>query len=358
MIDHRTVIGIAGYGRFGRTLAELLLDSGRKLCAYDPGGEVPPSIRAESPAALARGAKIVILAVPLPLFRAALLELRPHLTPEHTVLDVGSVKVMPARVMGELLGDAVPWVATHPLFGPTSLALGERPLRVAICPNPRHPHAVQAVTELYRAIGCAPFDQDPDEHDRTMAYTHALTYFVTKGMLDIGVDRINEAPPSFRAMAQTIAAVRSDAGHLFSALHRENPHAPRARQELLGALTAANELLNQAQTRIAIPVELPHPGAGESDPDAELRHVRDGIDACDRELLALLERRARLSIRAGEVKAESGRDVRDRGRERQLLFDRKSWATELGLDDEAVDDIFGAILRFSRRIQHLDRRES
>jgi prephenate dehydrogenase len=188
-----------------------------------------------------------------------------------------------------------------------------------------------------------------------MAYTHALTYFVTKGMLDIGVDRITEAPPSFRAMAQTIEAVRSDAGHLFSALHRENPYAAGARERLLAALAAVDRTLDEEETQIAIPVGLPHPAAGEPDRDEELERIREGIDGCDRELMALLERRARLAIRAGEVKATRGRQVRDPGRERQLLTDRKSWATELGLDEEAVDDIFGAILRFSRRIQQMDR---
>jgi prephenate dehydrogenase len=347
-------VAIAGFGRFGRALGELLLDAGATIRAFDPRGEVPADVRVDGPAALVRGAGFVVLAVPLPLTRAALAQLRPHLTAGHTVLDVGSVKVMPSEAMAELLGDAVPWVATHPLFGPTSLALGERPLRVVVCPNERHPAAVERVTALYRAIGCTPFFQEPDHHDRTMAYTHALTYFVTKGMLDIGVDRITEAPPSFRAMAQTIEAVRSDAGHLFSALHRENPYAPGARERLLAALAAVDRTLDEEE-EIAIPVGLPHPAAGEPDHDEELDQIRDSIDGCDRELLALLERRARLAIRAGEVKATRGRQVRDPARERRLLSDRKSWATELGLDEEAVDDIFGAILRFSRRIQHVER---
>lgn len=345
-------VGILGFGRFGRAFGQLLLDAGGQVRAYDPRGDLPTDVRADSPEALVRGAIFVVLAMPLPSIRAVLSQLRPHLTGQHTVLDVGSVKVMPAEVMSELLGDAVPWVATHPLFGPTSLAQGERPLRVVVCPNERHPDAVERVKGLYHAIGCETFSQEPDDHDRIMAYTHALTYFVTKGMLEIGVDRITEAPPSFRAMALTIEAVRSDAGHLFSALHRENPYAASARERLLAALAAVDRSLDEEETEIAIPVTLPHPSAGEPDRDEELVRIREGIDGCDRELLALLERRARLAIRAGEIKASLDRQVRDPGRERQLLSDRKSWAAELGLDQEAVDDIFGAILRFSRRIQH------
>jgi prephenate dehydrogenase len=252
--------------------------------------------------------------------------------------------------MAEILGETVPWVATHPLFGPTSLAQGERPLRVAICPNPRHPEAVERVAGLYRAIGCTPFQQEEHLHDRTMAYTHALTYYVTKGMLDIGVDLIPQTPPSFRAMAQTIEAVRSDAGHLFSALHRENPYAAEARERLLGALVAVDQTLNEEETQISIPVGVRRP-----ERDEEFEQIRDAIDLCDRDLLAALETRARLALRAGEAKARRGRQVRDLARERQLLADRREWAAELGLDDEAVNDIFGAILRFSRRIQRTGR---
>jgi prephenate dehydrogenase len=349
MID---TVAIVGFGRFGRALGQLLLDAGARVRAYDPQGDLPADVRADSPETLVRGAAFVVLATPLASIRTALSQLRPHLTAGHTVLDVGSVKVMPAEAMSESLGDEVPWVATHPLFGPTSLASGERPLRVVVCPSALHPDAVERVKGLYHAIGCETVSLEPDEHDRTMAYTHALTYFVTKGMLEIGVDRIPEAPPSFRAMALTIEAVRSDAGHLFSALHRENPYAAGARERLLAALAAVDRSLEEEETEIAIPVELPHPAAGEPDRDEELERIRGGIDGCDRELLAILERRARLAIRAGEIKASLERQVRDPGRERQLLSDRKSWAAELGLDQEAVDDIFGAILRFSRRIQH------
>ena len=37
---------------------------------------------------------------------------------------------------------------------PTSLALGERPLRVIVCPNDVHPRAVEAAAALYRRVGC------------------------------------------------------------------------------------------------------------------------------------------------------------------------------------------------------------
>ena len=94
--------------------------------------------------------------------------------------------------MSRILGDAVPWVGTHPLFGPTSVALGENPLVAVVCPNSTHPEAHHRARSLYERIGCRVVEMDPDSHDRLMAKTHALAFFVAKGMLDAGVPG---APP-------------------------------------------------------------------------------------------------------------------------------------------------------------------
>ena len=169
-----------------------------------------------------------MLAVPVPRTREALESLRPHLGPDQVVLDVGSVKVHPYADLEAVLGDEIPWVATHPLFGPLSLALAERPLRVVVCPSPRHPGPLRAPSELYRRIGCEVIEQTPESHDRVMAHTHALTFFVAKGMLDAGAGmEVPFAPPSFQAISRTIETVRSDAGHLFAAIQRRTPSPPR-----------------------------------------------------------------------------------------------------------------------------------
>ena len=139
---------IIGYGRFGAALGELLQEAGIGHRAYDPdGARVPAEVRAQSVAEVVRGARFVVLAVPVPRIADAVASVQPHLREDHIVTDVCSVKMLPTEVLRARLGDARPWVATHPLFGPTSLALGERPLRVVVCPNDLHPEAVAAVRD-------------------------------------------------------------------------------------------------------------------------------------------------------------------------------------------------------------------
>jgi prephenate dehydrogenase len=314
-------IAILGYGRFGQALTALVLDAGRPLRVYDPATAVPEEVRADSAADAVRGAVVVVPAVPVDAFHAVLEQIRPALAPAHVVCDVTSVKRGAVESMQQLLGDDVPWVATHPLFGPASIARGERPLRVVVCPDTPHPAAAAAARELYTAIGCRVIDQDSAAHDRVMADTHALAFFVAKGMLAIGAgDDAEAVPPSFQAMATTINTVRSDAGHLFYPIQQGNPFAPDARERLLDALGRIHRELAEASQAegggapageaLAIPAAGPPPALGET---------RDAIDALDRRIVALLAQRAQLATRAARVKAAEGRAVQDPAREQALL---------------------------------------
>lgn len=363
-------VAILGYGRFGRALGQLLSEAGIPHRAYDPvPGSVPEEFRADSLRDLAMRPKpnFVVVAVPVPRIRSALLDMHPLLvasssSPSPIVFDVGSVKVGPAAALDEVLGDEVPWVATHPLFGPLSLALAERPLRVVLCPARAHPSAAASVRELYESIGCEVVEQTPESHDRVMAHTHALTFFVAKGMIDAGAGmEVPFAPPSFQAIARTIETVRSDAGHLFAAIARDNPFAAEARKQLVQALGAIDRALDAQGTAPS-----GHVGhVGDASPDStgafsipdlgerspELRQTREHIDAVDREIVRLLAQRAGLSQRAARAKAVLGAPVLDPTREAEVMGARRAWAEELKVDPDAVADVFRAIMTMSRRAQ-------
>ena len=346
-----STIAILGHGRFGAAFGALLEEAGERVRAFDPGADIPEARRAGSLPELCAGADLVVLAVPVVRLDGVLAALRPHLRPDQIVFDVGSVKVGPTAVMAAHLGREIPWVATHPLFGPVSLQRGERPLRAVVCPSAVHPEAVAAVTALLRRIGCEVVEQDADAHDRAMAQTHALAFFVAKGMIDAGVPTgLTFVPPSFQAIERTVEAVRADAGHLFTALHRENPYAADARQALLTALGEADRSLRAAPKEAAEEADLAIPDLGACSPT--LGETRELIDGLDRDLLALLARRAVLSRRAAAAKAERGLPVRDPRREAELLASRRRDAERLGLDPARVGEIFEAVLRFSRELQN------
>lgn len=251
------LFAILGYGRFGRAFADLLVQGGRSVRAYDPRAIVPPERAAASLAEVVQGAQWIVLAMPVPDLCAALQALRPHLHAGQTVIDVGSVKLHPCALMDEHLGAAIPHAGTHPLFGPLSLARGERPLRVVVCASARHPHAAGRTRQLFAELGCEVIEQDPVAHDRAMASTHALAFFIAKGLVDTGVDdAMTMAPPSFQCLQHMLAAVRGDAGHLFAAIQQENPFAAEARARLVDSLGLIHrKLLTEADAdgSLAIP---------------------------------------------------------------------------------------------------------
>lgn len=342
-------LGVVGYGRFGAALVGLCQLEGVKVRAFDPAQPPPDSVRVDSLAQLASEATLLCVAVPLDRMEATFRALAEVAGPSHVVFDVGSVKVQPAQAMAEAFQDRVPWVATHPLFGPASLAGGDRPLRVVVCPALRQPQAVARVEALFTRLGCTPMSQTAEAHDQEMALTHALAFFVAKGLLDAGVPlNAPHAPPSFRRLASAIEAVQVDAGHLFGPLHRRNPFAAPARRRVVEALEALDRILVEPEPARAEP-ELQIPDLGVHSP--ELRAARERIDALDGEILSLLARRAELARRAAKAKAEQGFGVTDPARESRLLAVRRQRAEELGLNPDAVEEIFQAVLRFSRAVQ-------
>jgi prephenate dehydrogenase len=351
---------LLGYGRFGRALASLIADAGIKVSAYDPHSDVPKNLRANNLSELTKSAEIIIAAVPASDMEKTLKELKPFLSARQLVIDVASVKHGPVAALSDILGKDIPWAATHPLFGPMSIARGERPLRAVICPNKFHPEAAARARAFYESVGCRVIEEDADEHDRVMAQTHALAFFVAKGMLETGAAQdVPFAPPSFQAMSNTIEAVRSDAGHLFYPIARSNPYAAVARKKLLAALSKIHsEIENAPETPAAahaiLSIERP---AGKA---PELRETRDLIDELDQKLFSLLVQRAQLAYHAARVKSEEGKPIQDPERERDLLSKRQAWAEEFDLSPEGVRGVFESILSFSRKEQEkwLDLRRS
>lgn len=342
-------IGLLGHGRFGAAFASLLEQRGLEWIGWDVGSTVPQVHAAADLDALTNGADLIVVCVPLECFEPALRELHPRLLPRHQVMDVCSVKEGPCHLMDSLLGDAIRHVGSHPLFGPLSIARAD-PLRTVICPSARHPGTAQLARELFAAIGSEVTDQDPSSHDRSMALTHAMAFFVARGLVDLGVGGdLRWVPPSFAALAASIAAVRADAGHLFNAIQNQNPYAATTRRQFLEALTLIDQRLAATSIDVCNPCETKPQSWAQASP--ALLEAREHIDELDRELVALLRRRAELSLRAGLAKRSTGAPVLDPDREAALLGKRREWAVAEGLPADAVADVFRQILTLSRRAQ-------
>lgn len=86
-----------------------------------------------------------------------------------------------------------------------------------------------------------------------------------------------------------------------------------------------------------------------------LKRLRQQIDRLDLKVLHLLNRRAALAIRVGELKRKEGHPLLDERRERQILR-RITRANGGPFPSGSIRRIFQDILRFSRRLVALKRK--
>jgi prephenate dehydrogenase len=183
-----------------------------------------------SPASVAEVAAcgVVILAVPVPAIAEAVTALAPHLRAGTVVLDVGSVKIGPARALIEGLPEHVEIVGTHPLFGPQSARNGLAGLKIALCPirgsaTPRIAAFLRHVLKLEVVI------TTPDAHDREVAMVQGLTHLIAKILVRMEPLPRRMTTASFDLLMQATEMVRYDAPNVFMAIERANPHAKAVR---------------------------------------------------------------------------------------------------------------------------------
>lgn len=81
-----------------------------------------------------------------------------------------------------------------------------------------------------------------------------------------------------------------------------------------------------------------------------IEHWRTEIDEIDRELLRLLNRRARLAMKVGALKQNAGLPCCDTERERDVLT-RLQQANGGPLDSRAIGKVFRRIIRESRNLE-------
>ncbi|UES59601.1 prephenate dehydrogenase/arogenate dehydrogenase family protein (plasmid) [Roseibium aggregatum] len=220
---HRSLtLGLIGYGAFGRLIAEHL-SSHVELLIHDP--------RYDGSVDLAEvvACRIVVVAVPVACMEETLRAIAPHLRPNTLVLDVGSVKVEPARLMLELLPPHVEILATHPLFGPQSARNGLQGLKIALCPlKGRSYKRVAAFLKV--ALGLDVFETTPDAHDRDAALSQGLTHLIAKVLVKMGPLPRMTTTRSFDLLNEAIEMVRHDPPELFDAIEGLNPYASGVRR--------------------------------------------------------------------------------------------------------------------------------
>jgi len=219
-------LGLIGFGQFGQLAARVLKDHFDVLAA--DAGEGAARAAADlgvgfGPVEQAAAREIVIVAVPVRAMRDVFAQIAPYLAPGALVIDVGSVKMLPAAWMAEILPDHVDLVATHPLFGPQSAKTGLAGLRLVVCPI--RGGRADKVAAFGRSLGLTVTVTTAEEHDREMAYVQALTHLIGRSLVNLNIPDEQLKTPSYQHLLELCGLIGSDTFELFTAIQTQNPFA-------------------------------------------------------------------------------------------------------------------------------------
>lgn len=227
-----TSLGIVGFGAFGQ-LAARHLGPHFEISAYDPLPDLTTvaeqlGVRLSSLHAVSQ-ADVILIAAPVPSFEEIVGEIAVSCRHNALIVDVGSVKVIPAEIMRRLLPNHVDIVATHPLFGPQSATNGIEGLKIAICPIRGRRH-LRLAAFLRKSLDLTVIMTTPELHDQEAAVVQGLTHLIAKVLLKMGPLPTRMTTKSFDLLAEAISMVQHDAPEVFEAIEKANPYAETVRR--------------------------------------------------------------------------------------------------------------------------------
>ncbi len=237
-------VGILGLGAFGRLMVTHLAPH-VTLHGFDPrlegDGAALPGIAVAGAATVAR-CDIVVLAVPVDQLAAAVMTIAPHLRPGAMVVDVGSVKMLPAEIMRQHLPAHVEILCTHPLFGPQSARGGIEGLKIAVCLI-RGRTGRRVAAFLRRVLRLCVILTTPEAHDREAATVQGLTHLIAKVIVMMEPLPTRMTTASFDLLCRAVDMVRHDAPEVFMAIEQANPYAHDVRRHFFALAAQLDESL-------------------------------------------------------------------------------------------------------------------
>ncbi len=227
-------VGIIGQGAFGK-LALSLVPKDITRHTFDLSDT-------DNQFATVGRCDIVLLAVPLCAYEDVLTKLKPYLRAEALLIDVCSVKLKPAEFIEKLLPEHKNVLLTHPLFGPETYRRDDSRPTLVICSKPTG-RSSEVVEFCRNELGMNIAATTPDEHDKEMAFVHAMTFFIARGLRGIKFDRLMLETPSFRHIKQLAHLDRVHSQELFETIMLGNPYAAEARTRIMSQLEQVNTSL-------------------------------------------------------------------------------------------------------------------
>jgi prephenate dehydrogenase len=243
------MIGIIGFGRFGKLAARYLAEELDVVVYHrtDKSAEITRAgARAASLETVCRQ-DIVIPCVPISVFQEILQDIAPLLRPDALVVDVCSVKEYPVRLMTDILPQTVSILATHPMFGPDSAFNTLAGGKICLC-------EVRIAKKKYRNIkayleskGLVVVEATPQEHDEQIATSLSLTHFIGRTLSEYGAKQLDIDTEGYKRLLHILEVVERDTWQLFLDMHHYNGYAKEKRIAFMDVMQGINSRLERGE---------------------------------------------------------------------------------------------------------------
>lgn len=223
-------LGLIGCGLMGGSFALALKQAGlvQRVVGYSKSDATLERARqlgvideaAKSALDAATGSDIVLLAVPVAATESTLKAIRPALTPETLVMDVGSTKRDVVDAARRVLGDRLCcFVPAHPITGREVSGIDYadanlyKERQVILTPIERTGSVqLQQATKVWMTLGCQVLTMTDPAHDATYAAVSHLPHLIAFALInslaqqDQGAVHLSLAGPGFRDFTRIAAS--------------------------------------------------------------------------------------------------------------------------------------------------------
>jgi len=239
------MIGIIGFGRFGKLVADYLARD-LEVFVYNRSGKSSEIVKTGAqPTSLETVCQqdIIIPCVPISTFIDNLKSIAPLLKPDSLVIDVCSVKEYPVQWMLEELPDSVSILATHPMFGPDSASDSLQDRKICLCRVRMAEEKYQKIKTYLTSKGLIVIEATPSEHDEQIATSLSLTHMIGRTLSECGAAPLDIDTEGYKRLLRILEVVERDTWQLFQDMHRYNPYAREKRLAFMKVMKEINAKL-------------------------------------------------------------------------------------------------------------------
>ncbi len=232
------MIGIIGFGRFGRLVAKYLGEDFEVFVAGTSAKkeEIEHSGAVCAPVKDVCRQKIIILTVPISVMEDTLKKIGPFLGPDSLIVDVCSVKKYPVMWMEKILPENVSILATHPMFGPDSAAKSLHDSKIVLCPVRIAKDRYEKIKKYLASKGLIIIETTADDHDRQISISLSLTHFIGRALEQFGAKELIIDTEGYKRLLRILEVVTNDTWQLFEDMHKYNPYAMESVREFINAI--------------------------------------------------------------------------------------------------------------------------